>query len=92
MTREENIKSAIVVFPDEIGYISPETNQAAEDLGQALFLFVDYVESLEPKLERFEVMRLAAAFLRSLTRTYQQNPLLANELKEVAAHLRADRK
>ncbi|MEH2456546.1 hypothetical protein [Nostoc sp.] len=92
MTREEDIKAAIIVTPDMIGYASPETNQAAEDLGEALFFFVDYVESLEPKLERLEAMRLAAAFLKSLPEMCQQNSEVTDYLKELATSLLANPK
>ncbi|WP_373525084.1 hypothetical protein [Nostoc sp.] len=84
MSREEEIKAAIVVTPDEIAFVSPEMNHASEQLGMQMFLFVDFVRTLEPRLQRFEAIQLAAAFLESLPSMCQQNPEVIICLKDNA--------
>ncbi|WP_334762001.1 hypothetical protein [Nostoc sp.] len=92
MTREEEIKAAIVVTPDAIAFVSPELHQASEQLGTRLCLFVDFVQSLEPKLQRFEAIQLAAAFLENLPAMCQNNPKIIECLKENTQFLMNTRK
>ncbi|MEH2390040.1 MAG: hypothetical protein V7K14_30605 [Nostoc sp.] len=84
MTREEEIKAAIVVTPDAIAFVSPEMNHASEHLGLQLCFFVDFVQALEPKLQRFEATQLAAAFLENLPEMCQGNPEVIECLKQNA--------
>lgn len=84
MSREEEIKAAIVVTPDAIAFVSPELHAASEHLGTQTCLFVDFVQSLQPKLQRFEAIQLASAFLENLPEMCQQNPEVIDCLKENA--------
>lgn len=87
MTREEDIKAAIVVMPDEIVFVSPEMNSASDHLGRQMHLFVNFVQALEPKLQRFEATQLAAAFLENLPEMCQGNPEVIDCLKQNAQFL-----
>ncbi|MEH2374018.1 hypothetical protein [Nostoc sp.] len=87
MTREEEIKAAIVVTPDAIGFLSPEMNQASQHMGLQMHLFVDFLQILEPNLQRFEATQLASAFLENLPEMCQDSPKLIDCLKQNAQFL-----
>ncbi|MEH1874121.1 hypothetical protein [Nostoc sp.] len=73
MTTEEQIKAAIVVYADRIAIASPELNNATELACYKLHEFVDYIETLDPKLERHQAIVMASAILESLPALLQSD-------------------
>ncbi|AFY43639.1 hypothetical protein [Nostoc sp. PCC 7107] len=92
MSREEEIKAAIVVTPETILFASPEMNSAAEQASWRLGEFVDFLDALDPKLERHESTLLAAAIIQSLPELINTNPELQAGIKQLAQEIRANRK
>ncbi len=91
MTREEQIKAAIVVMPDEIAFVSPAVNRAAEILGMQLSDFVTFLQSLEPDLERHEAFLFTAAVLDIMPELFKKSPGMIESLKSNAKDLIARR-
>ncbi|MEH2242347.1 hypothetical protein [Nostoc sp.] len=91
MTTEEEIKGAIVVFPNTLGYASPELNHATEKVCWQMCKFVDYIQTLDPELERHEAIRLAGAILLGLPAFFKSNPELIAEIKIDCHKIRANR-
>ncbi|MEH2467506.1 hypothetical protein [Nostoc sp.] len=92
MTTEQEIQGAIVVFPDTIEYASPELNHATELISWQMCKFVDYIETLDPELERHEAITLAAAIFQGLPALFESNPELIAEIKIDGHRIRAKRK
>ncbi|OUL28287.1 hypothetical protein BV378_07645 [Nostoc sp. RF31YmG] len=74
MTREQEIKAAIVVTPDAISFASPEMNQASEIAAEQLGKFVDWIQSKFPFLLRHEAVLFAAAVIESMPALLEDNP------------------
>ncbi|MEH2307009.1 hypothetical protein [Nostoc sp.] len=91
MSQEEQIKGAIVVFPEEIVFASPELNRAAELACQKLNEFVNYIQTLDPELERHEATILGAAVLESLPELFRANPVLIAGIKTDCQTIRNNR-
>lgn len=91
MTREEQIKAAIVIKGDAVYFASPAMNRASEILGLQLSDFVTFIHSLEPNLERHEAMLIAAAVLENLPELFQTNDGMIESLKRNARILIAKR-
>ncbi|MEH2246392.1 hypothetical protein [Nostoc sp.] len=91
MTTEEEIKAAIVVFPDAIVYASPELNTATDFACHRLHKFVDYIQTLDPELERYEAIILGAAVLDGLPALFEANPEILAGIKSEAKVIRGKR-
>ncbi|MEH2310033.1 MAG: hypothetical protein V7K35_01050 [Nostoc sp.] len=93
MPTEEEIKAAIVIFPDDtIGYASPELNHGTELACWQMCKFIDYIETLDPELERHEAITLVAAIFQGLPTFFESNPELIAEIKIDCQNIRAKRK
>lgn len=91
MNTEEQIKGAIVVFPDAIGIASPELNNAIEIACEQLNKFVDYLQTLDPELERHEATVLGGAILQALPTWFEDNPDVVAAIKADCQAIRANR-
>ncbi|MEH2157410.1 hypothetical protein [Nostoc sp.] len=91
MNTEEQIKGAIVVFPNAIGYASPELNHATELACYQLNQFVDYLQTLDPELERHEAILVGAAVLQGLPALFEDNPEVVAGIKSECQTMRANR-
>ncbi|MEH2145305.1 hypothetical protein [Nostoc sp.] len=91
MSREEEIKAAIVVFPEAIVYASPELNRATELARQRLNQLVDYIQTLDSELERHEAIIMAAAILDGLPAFLEGNPDIVTGIKSECQVIRANR-
>jgi hypothetical protein len=91
MSTEEQIKAAIVVFPEAIGYASPELNRSTELACNQLNKFVDYIQALDTKLERHEAIIVAAAVLEALPIWFEDNPDIIAAIKTNCQSIRANR-
>ncbi|MBL1199123.1 MAG: hypothetical protein FWK04_08555 [Nostoc sp. GBBB01] len=87
MTPEEEIRAAIIVTPDMIQFVSAEMNHASAQAGLQLHNFVDFIQSLDPRLERYEATLLTAAFLENLPGICQNSPEVINSLRHNADFL-----
>jgi hypothetical protein len=92
MTREEQIKAAIVVMPDAIAFASPAINQASEILGMHISHLVSFFHSLEPELERHEAILFTAAVLENLPELLQTSDGVIEGLKSNTRILIAKRR
>ncbi|MEH2154773.1 hypothetical protein [Nostoc sp.] len=90
-TEEEQIKAAIVVFPEAIGMASPELNNAIEIACEQLNKFVDYLQTLDPELERHEATVLGGAILQGLPMLFEDNPEIIAGIKADCQKIRANR-
>ncbi|MBG1267767.1 hypothetical protein [Nostoc sp. WHI] len=91
MTRDEEIKAAIVVTPDMIQFATARENQAAQQLGMELYNLVDFIHSLQPILLRHEAMLLCAAVLEMQPKLLGPNPAFLEVLADGAQKLIAAR-
>ncbi|BBD64484.1 hypothetical protein NIES4072_18540 [Nostoc commune NIES-4072] len=90
-TQEEQIKAAIVIYGDEIAIIDPEVNGATEVACRNLHKFVDYVQTLDPLLERHEAIVMTAAILDGLPALLETDQDLIAGLKAECRELRNHR-
>lgn len=88
MNREEEIKAAIVVHPEQILFASPELNNAAEIIAFQSNQLVDFVQTIDPELDQVKATQLAAAIIQGLPAHFKDNPELLSELKQIAKELR----
>ncbi|OUL34093.1 hypothetical protein [Nostoc sp. 106C] len=84
MTREQEIKAAIVVTPDAISFASPEMNQASEMAAEQLGKLVDWIQSKFPFLLRHEAVFFAAAIIEAMPTLLEQNPEAIHSLQHDA--------
>ncbi|PHM11642.1 hypothetical protein [Nostoc sp. 'Peltigera malacea cyanobiont' DB3992] len=91
MNTEEQIKGAIVVYPEAIVYASPELNHATELACNQLNKFVDYIQTLDAALERYEAIVVGAAILQSLPIWFEDNPDIVAAIKADCQAIRANR-
>ncbi|MEI1375980.1 hypothetical protein PQG02_06920 [Nostoc sp. UHCC 0926] len=92
MSKEQEIQAAIVVFPDTIEYASPELNHATELACFQMCEFVDYIQTLDPELERHETITLVAAIFQGLPALFESNPELIAEIKIDCHNIKAKRR
>ncbi|AVH71580.1 hypothetical protein NLP_2990 [Nostoc sp. 'Lobaria pulmonaria (5183) cyanobiont'] len=91
MNTEEQIKAAIVVFPDAISMASPELNSAIDIACEQLNEFVDYLQTLDPELEHHEAITAASITLNLLPRLFEANPVLADGIRQQCQSIRDNR-
>ncbi|MBD2516871.1 hypothetical protein H6G93_17970 [Nostoc sp. FACHB-973] len=89
--REEEMKAAVVIFPDAIGYASPELNHAVELACGQLHEFVNYLQRLDPELKRHEATIMAAAILQGLPQLFENNPAIMAAVKGECEAFRKNR-
>ena len=87
-TAEEQIKAAIVIYGDRIAIASAELNEATKLACRKLNHFVDYIQTLDPKLERHQAITMASAVLESLPTFLEADPDLIDGLKAQCQALR----
>ncbi|MEH1882477.1 hypothetical protein [Nostoc sp.] len=91
MNKEQEIQAAIVVFPDAIGFASPELNNAVKIACEQLNKFVDYLQTLDPELERHEATVLGGAILQGLPMLFKDNPEIIAGIKADCQKIRENR-
>lgn len=91
MTREQEIKAAIIVTPEAIAFASPEMNQASERAAEQLGQFVDWVQTKFPFLLRHEAVLFAGAVIESMPALLEQNPEAMHGLEYEALMLASRR-
>ncbi|MDZ8227563.1 hypothetical protein [Nostoc sp. ChiVER01] len=88
-TPEEQIKAAIVVYGDKIAIADPELNEATRLACYSLHRFVDYISTLDPKLERHQAITMASAILDSLPALLGTDSELIDGIKAECQALRS---
>lgn len=91
MSTEEQRKAVFVILPEVIGYASPELSGATEVVCRNLNRFIDYVQTLDPLLERHEAITFTAAILDGLPALLETDPDLIDGLKAQCHELRSHR-
>jgi len=91
MNPEQQIKAAIVVFPEQIAFASPELNNAGQLIALRANELVNYMQTIDPELNRVEATHLAAAVIQGLPKHFEYNPELLLELKAIAKDIREPR-
>jgi hypothetical protein len=91
MNREEQIKAAIVVNGNSIGFASPEMNKSAQALADGCHLLVNWLQKTWPFLERHEATIIAAATLGSIPELFENNPQIMQGLNIEALQLISNR-
>ena len=90
-TAEEQIKAAIVIYGDKIAFVEPDLNEATKLVCGNLYRFVDYIQVLDPKLERHEAITVVAAMLDGLPSLLETDPDLIAGIKAECQELRNNR-
>ena len=88
MNREEEIKAAIVVLPEEILFASPEENNASQAVAFHSHQLTEFVQTVDPELTRAEAISLAALIIKDALEHFKENPELVTQLKQIAKGLR----
>ncbi|MEH2236011.1 hypothetical protein [Nostoc sp.] len=92
MSQEEEIKGAIVVFPDEILFASPEENRAGQAVAFHSHQLTEFVQTVDPELTRAEAISLAAVIIKDALNHFKEDPELVAQLKQIAEQVRILRK
>lgn len=92
MSREEEIKAAIVVHPERILFASPEENNASEAVAFHLHELTNFVQTVDPKLTRAEAIALTAVIIKDALQHFKEDPELVIQLKQITEQLRSLRK
>ena len=90
-TAKEQIKAAIVIYGDKIAFVEPDLNEATELVCGNLYQFVDYIQVLDPELERHEAIVMTAAILQSLPALLETDSELIAGIKAECQELRSKR-
>ncbi|MEH2085998.1 hypothetical protein [Nostoc sp.] len=92
MNREEEIKAAIVVLPDEILFASPEESKASQAAAFHSHQLTEFVQTVDPELTRAEAISLTAVIIKDALGHFKEDPELVTQLKQIAEQLRGLRK
>ncbi|MEH1810893.1 MAG: hypothetical protein V7K26_00130 [Nostoc sp.] len=92
MNREEEVKAAIVVLPEEILFASPEENKASQAVAFHSHQLTEFVHTVDPELTRAEAISLTALIIKDALGHFKENPQLVTQLKQITEKVRRLRK